>query len=151
MKTVINLPTADLLKVSAVHMDLDINGDQHDRLVMGSEQNFERVMLSVLDELMDEDAYSLPLAVNVSLFLAAKIQSLGYNWSIDWKCPNMIGTKNNPNKLVQCGHSNKFELNANELKWKDLPKNYKYPRRSFQAPDEKTYEVYNACISIAIS
>lgn len=134
MKTVVSLPTADLLPIKEVNIDLDLTAAQHERLLVGSPELFERVVASVMDELIEEDAYSLPLRVLISFFMMVKAHSISPDWTIEWVCQKH---KKENGQEVECGFTNKDTVSVGSLAWKLLEKGYVYPRVAIMYEDKK--------------
>jgi len=148
MKTVIPLPTGHLLPIQEVHGDLNLTGEQHDTLLMAGEELFERTMMSVIQENVDEDVYGLPLAVNGYLFNLMKINSITSQWTSTWTCARIIENPTNK-KRVQCSHQNKFTFNASGFEYREIPAKFKYPRYTWSDPEGKEISFYVKALSTA--
>jgi hypothetical protein len=77
MKTKFKLAGGPLSYLKEVTVDLELKGKHFDVLSQASDENYERAVLSVLADLMDEDPFQLTSTELYHIFLLVKLASLG--------------------------------------------------------------------------
>ena len=132
MKTKFQLASGPLSYLKEVTIDLEMKGKHFDQLVTADEDTYERVVLSILRDLMDEDPYQLTLPEMYHVFLMVKSTSLGHKISLNVRCHNVLrSVKDNVEIQRECGALNSFEYSLLESDVVYCPKDYKIPEIEF--------------------
>ena len=143
MKTNFQLATGPLSYLKEVNIDLELKGKHFDQLVVADEDTYERVVLSILSDLMDEDPNKLTLSEMYHLFLFVKVQSLNSKLSLSVRCHNILHAVKDLSEVQrECGALNSFEYSLLDSDIVYCPKNYKIPEISFMTEGKvQQYEV----------
>jgi hypothetical protein len=132
MKTKFQLATGPLSYLKEVTVDLELKGKHFDDLAVADEENYERVVCSVMKDLMDEDPFQLTYQELYHLFLLAKVTSLGPKLHISIKCKSVLHAHTlTGDQDRECGASNPFEYSLLESDIVYAPKDYKLPEITF--------------------
>jgi hypothetical protein len=129
MKTTFKLAGGPLSYLKEVTLDLELKGKHFDILSQANDENYERAVLSVLSDLMDEDPFQLTSTELYHVFLLVKIYSLGPKLSMNVSCRHTIKGDNGVNRV--CGHENAFEYSLLESDVIYAPEKYEIPEIEF--------------------
>lgn len=136
MRKLIKSPAPELSQLKEFNIDLDMNGKHYALLATSEGQIPEDVALSILRDLMEEDANKLTIAELRYLFIMVKINSLENDYKVKIGCTHTL--KNNKT----CGHVNTYSINLSDADLNRTPKNYKVPAIFFTIDKtEKEYKV----------
>ena len=135
MKKNIKLPAPPLSQLKEVNIDLDMTGRHYAWIATSGNAVPEDIALSILQDLMDEDANKLNIAELRYLFTLVKINSLEDDYTFTTKCTHMVKGK-------VCGCENTFDLHLSDADLHMTPNDYKVPEIQFRTKDtEQTYQV----------
>lgn len=135
MKKTIKLPAPQLSILKEVNIDLDMTGRHYALLASCEGQLPEDVALSILKDLVEEDATQLTLAEVRYLFMLVKINSLENNYSVNVIC-------NNEKNGKECGCVNHYDVFLSDADLNPTPQDYQIPVIKFRRDDtEKEYKV----------
>ena len=143
MKTPFQLATGPLSYLKEVTIDLELKGKHFDELLVADENTYERAVLSVLKDLMDEDPFQLTLREVYHLFTMVKISSLGTKLSLNVKCRHVLHDQT-PTGASQreCGALNPVEYSLVDSDVERAPADFKAPEITFNyGGSEQVYEV----------
>jgi hypothetical protein len=129
MKTKFKLAGGPLSYLKEVTLDLVLKGKHFEVLSQATDENYERAVLSVLADLMDEDPFQLTFTELYHVFLLVKIYSLGPKLDMNVTCRHIIKGAGGVDRV--CGHSNKFEYSLLDSDIIYAPKDYKIPEIEF--------------------
>jgi hypothetical protein len=133
MKTKFKLATGPISYLGEVTLDLELKGKHFDDLVMADAENYERVVCSVLKDLMDEDPFQLTYQELYHLFLLAKVTSLGPKLRVNIKCRSLLHTTTPAGvQDRECGASNPYEYSLLDSDIVYAPDDYKLPELEFR-------------------
>lgn len=136
MRKNIKLPAPQLSQLKEINLDLDMTGRHYSLLASCDGQLPEDVALSILKDLMEEDANKLTLAELRYLFMLVKINSLENEYIVNVTCSH----KNKNGE--ECGHVNEVKIFLSDADLNPTPSNYAPPRIKFRTKDtEKEYTV----------
>jgi len=136
MRRVIKLPAPQLSILKEVNIDLDMAGTHYAELASSENKVPEDVCLSILKDLMEEDANKLILSELRYLFILVKINSLEDHCRVSVVCKH----KNKNGEI--CGHENPFDFSLAEADLNPTPPDYKVPEIDFVINGtEKTYKI----------
>jgi len=132
MKTKFQLSSGPLSYLKEVNVDLELKGKHFDELVTASEDTYERVVLSILGDLMDEDPYQLTMSEMYHVFLLVKVTSLGKKLSLSVKCHSILHNKTDVGDVQrECGALNPMEYTLTDSDVIYCHKGYKIPELVF--------------------
>lgn len=132
MRRIIKLPASQLSALKEVNIDLDMTGRHYALLASCEGQLPEDVALSILKDLVEEDANLLTLAEERYLFTLVKINSLENDYTVDAECMH----KKKDGK--PCGNLIHVDLHLSDGDLNDTPSDYKPPKIIFKAGDKET-------------
>lgn len=136
MRKTIKSPTPQLSILKEINIDLDMTGRHYALLASCEGQLPEDVVLSILKDLVEEDANKLTLSELRYLFMLVKINSLENKYVISVEC-----THNKKDGGI-CGHKNKYEVFLSDADLNPTPADYEVPTILFKTTDsEKEYKV----------
>jgi len=136
MKKNIKLPAPQLSILKEVNIDLDMKGRHYAEIATSEGQIPEEVALSIVNDLMDEDANKLTLNELRYLFTMVKINSLENNYKVTIICTHI------KEDGKSCGHENVCDVRLSDADLKIPEKKYKPPVINFIYEDiEKEYTV----------
>lgn len=141
MRRTIKLPAAQLSQLKEVNIDLDMTGRHYALLSSCEGQLPEDVALSILKDLVEEDANLLNLSELRYLFTLVKINSLENDYTVTAEC--MHKKKNGES----CGNLIKVDLHLSDGDLNDTPSDYVPPKITFKVGNkeigftEKEYSV----------
>lgn len=136
MKRTIKLPAPQLSQLKEVNIDLCMTGRHFALLATCEGELPEDVALSILKDLMEEDASKLTLTELRYLFMLVKIHSLEGNYRVGAECTNYDDDGN------YCGHNNVVNVTLADSDLNPTPPNYKVPEITWRTKDtEKTYKI----------
>ncbi len=125
MKTLVKLPSGSKgYYPNGVNIDLEMTGDHHDKLLSGNSELYDRVIVSVLDSMMEEDAYKITMADMLYLFFMARAQSISPDYRTSWTCSADVVRGD---VKVSCNTPNSYHLNINELKINYMQDTFEFP------------------------
>lgn len=134
MRKIIKLPAPELSQLKQVDIDLDMSGRHYAQLATSEGQIAEDVALSILKDLITEDAGKLTIAELRYLFMLVKINALENSYVVPVAC-----THEKENGDV-CGCVNKFEIKLSDADLNRTPHKYKIPTIHFIDLDDKESE-----------
>lgn len=135
MRKTIMLPTPQLSYYKEVNVDLDMTGKHYLELAESAGKIPEEVALSIVKDLMEEDADKLTINDLRYIFTLIKINSLENDYKASIKC--MISRKSGI-----CGHVNTISIKLSDADLNSTSSDYKVPEIDFIIGDtEKTYKV----------
>jgi hypothetical protein len=136
MRKLIKFPAPELSQLKEVNIDLDMNGRHYALLATCEGQVPEDVVLSILKDLVEEDANKLTLSELRYLFMLVKINSMEGNYYLNIECTH----RNKKGEI--CGHDNKFQGVLADADLNPTPSGYKVPTITFVIGDtEKEYKI----------
>lgn len=136
MKKFIKLPAPQLSYLKEVNIDLEMKGRHYAILASCEGQLPEDVALSILKDLVEEDANKLTLAELRYLFMLVKINSLENKYGVDLQCQHTL--KNGKT----CNHVNHVDILLSDADLNPTPSDYEVPKIRFVKGDtEKEYSV----------
>ena len=136
MRKVIKLPAPQLSILKEVNIDLDMTGRHYAQLASSEGQIPEDVALSILKDLMEEDANKLTLAELRYLFILVKINSLENHCRVAVTCTHI----NSKGEI--CGYENPYDFFLSDADLNPTPPDYKVPTIIFNTKDtQKEYKV----------
>ena len=136
MRRNIKLPAPQLSQLKEVNIDLDMTGRHYALLASCEGQLPEDVALSILKDLVEEDANKLTLAELRYLFMLVKINSLENEYVVNVTCAHR---KENGE---ECGHINEVKIFLSDADLNPTPSDYRPPKIKFRTKDtEKEYTV----------
>ena len=140
MTKFIKLPAPMLSQLKEVNIDVDMKGRHYAEIATSDGQIPEEVALSILKDLMKEDANKLTLNELRYLFMLVKINSLENNYTATVICTHPKKGGKDPNK--NCGCENTIKIRLSDADLNIPPKNYKPPVIKFNFDGtEKEYSV----------
>lgn len=125
MKKNIKLPAPQLSVLKEVNLELDMTGRHYSTLATCQGQSPETVVLSILRDLLDEDANKLTMSELRYLFMLVKINNLENNF-------NAIVTCTHENDGKPCKHQNTFPIKLSDADLNPTPSDYKVPEIKFK-------------------
>ena len=135
MKRTIKLPAPQLSYLKEVNIDLDMTGRHYALLASCEGMLPEDVALSILKDLMEEDANKLTLPELRYLFMMVKINSLENKYGIDIQCQHIKGKG-------LCNAMNHVDILLSDADLNPTPSDYEPPKINFRRDDkEKEYTV----------
>lgn len=136
MRKTVKFPAPELSQLKEVNINLDMSGRHYAQLATSEGQIPEDVALSILKDLMEEDANLLTLSEMRYLFMLVKINSLENNYVATVSCTH------NKEDGTPCGAYNEVHIKLSDADLNPTPKGYKVPRLNFVADGtEKEYLV----------
>jgi hypothetical protein len=135
MKTKFRLAGGPLSYLKEVTVDLELKGRHFEDLSQADDNNYERAVISVLSELMDEDPFQLTMTELYHVFLLVKVSSLGPKLNMNVTCQHTVKGAHGVDRI--CGESNKFEYSLLDSDVIYAPKNYKIPEVEFSLGGRK--------------
>ena len=136
MRKTIKLPAPQLSQLQEVDIDLDMTGRHYALLATSEGAIPEDVALSILKDLMEQDANKLTISELRYLFMLVKINSLENNYTVELKCTH-DGKDGKP-----CGHINTLKFHLSDADLNRTPLKYKVPEIEFTIDKTtKTYKV----------
>lgn len=144
MRKTIKLPAPELSQLKEVDIDLDMTGRHYAQLATSEGQIAEDVALSILKDLIEQDANKLTEAELRYLFMLVKIHALENSYFVKVGCTHTL--KNGQT----CGYVNDFEVRLSDADLNKTPHNYKVPELEFVNLEdkEKTYKVMPPCMDM---
>ena len=141
MKTKFKLATGPLSYLKEVTIDLELKGKHFDSLLLADQGNYERAVLSVMTDLMDEDPFQLTMQELYHLFLLVKVTSLGHKLTLNVRCTHLLADPVGGSQRV-CGALNKLDYSLVDSDIVYAPENYKIPEIEFVSGGvSKLYEI----------
>ena len=129
------MPAPQLSYLKEVNIDLDMTGRHYALLAQAKGMLPEDVALSILKDLMEEDANKLTLPELRYLFMMVKINNLENDFFVDIKCEHIKGKKT-------CGCINHVKVQLQDSDLNPTPSDYEPPKIKFRRDDtEKEYTV----------
>jgi hypothetical protein len=135
MKTKFRLAGGPLSYLKDVTVDLELKGKHFEDLSQADDENYERAVLSVLTELMDEDPFQLTSTELYHVFLLVKVTSLGPRLDMTVNCQHTVRSSGGVERI--CGASNSIEYSLLESDIVYAPKDYKIPELDFELGGRK--------------
>jgi hypothetical protein len=131
MKKNIKLPAPMLSQLKEVNVDLDMRGRHYAEIATSDGQLPEEVALSIVNDLMDEDANKLTLNELRYIFMLIKINSLENDYKVTVTC-----THEKKDGSI-CGHENVKQIKLSDADLNFPKKNYQPPVIKFIYGEEK--------------
>ncbi len=136
MKKTIKMPAPQLSWLKEINIDLDMTGRHYALLASCEGRLPEEVALSILKDLVEEDANQLTLAELRYLFMLVKINNLENEYTVIATCQH---TKKDGTK---CNHDNKVKIFISDADLNPTPSDYEPPKIKFRRDNtEKEYIV----------
>ena len=127
-KTKFKLPTGSLSYLKEVTIDLELKARHYDDLVAADENSYERAVLAVLKDLMEEDPFQLTMQELYFLWLYVKVHSLGSKITTNVRCKHIIHDKHADR---ECGFLNTAEYSLLESDIVYAPSDFEIPTITF--------------------
>ncbi len=135
MKRTFKMPAPQLSYLKEVNIDLDMTGRHYALLARAKGMLPEDVALSILKDLMVEDANKLTLPELRYLFMMVKINNLENDYVVDIQCEHIKGKKT-------CGCINHVQVHLQDSDLNPTPSDYEPPKIKFRRDGtEKEYTV----------
>lgn len=131
MKTKFQLATGPLSYLKEVNIDLELKGKHFDDLTAADTNTYERAVLSVLKDLMDEDPFQLTMNEMYHLFTLVKVTSLGSKLTLNIKCHHVINDKVTGSQR-ECGVLTQTDYSLLDSDIIYAPADYKMPEIEFE-------------------
>lgn len=136
MTKYIKLPAPQLSQLKEVSIDLDMTGRHYALLASCEGQLPEDVATSILNDLMEQDAYKLTLAEVRYLFTLVKINSLENDYTVSLECPHKKADG------TECGCINTYTVSLSDGELHPTPSDYVPPTIEFNTKDgPRTFSV----------
>jgi hypothetical protein len=132
MRKTIRLPAPQLSQLKEVNIDLDMTGRHYALLAESEGQLPEDVALSILKDLIEEDANKLTLTELRYLFILVKINNLENDYTVTLTCQHT----NKKGKV--CGCINKMQVFLSDADLNDTPSDYVPPKILFRSGNKET-------------
>lgn len=136
MKRTIKSPAPQLSELKEFNIDLDMTGRHYAQLATSEGQIPEDVALSIIKDLLEEDASKLTIAELRYLFILVKINSLENNYNVTIGCTHEVNGK-------ECGCLNHVKVHLSDGDLNICPKNYKIPEIEFILDEKGTFKKYS--------
>ena len=127
-KTKFKLASGSLSYLKEVTIDLELKAKHYDDLVIADENSYERVVLAILKDLMDEDPFQLTLQELYHLWLYVKVSSLGKSITTNVRCKHIVHDKKGER---ECGCLNTVEYSLLDSDIIYAPKDFVIPEIEF--------------------
>lgn len=139
MRKIVKLPAPELSQLKEVNIDLDMSGRHYAQLATSEGQIPEDVAISILKDLVEEDAGKLTMAEVRYLFMLVKINSLENDYEVTVSCTH----EKKGGKLGElCGCLNQVKIRLSDADLNPTPRGYKVPEMEFcDGESERTYLV----------
>lgn len=124
MKQTIYMPAPELSTLKVVNIDPEMTGKHYCELASTEGEIPEVVALSIVNDLMDEDANKLTLSELRYLFTMVKIYSMENNYTVEFTCTHTVKGK-------VCGAVNSMKMSLSDADLNRTPKKYKVPTIDF--------------------
>lgn len=137
MRKHIKLPAPELSQLKEVDIELDMSGKHYAQLACSQGQIAEDVALSILKDLVEQDANKLTISELRYLFMLVKINAMDNAYIVPVMCTHI------KKDGTQCKHVTEYKVNLSDADLNRPPKNYKVPKIEFVIDDktQKTYKV----------
>ena len=147
MRKTIELPAPELSQLKRVDIDLDMTG-RHYALLATSEGNIpEELALSILKDLVVQDANKLTLAELRYLFMLVKINAMDNNYNAYVYCTHF-----NPKTKKDCNYKNEVQIRLSDADLNRTPHGYKVPEIEFVIDNtQQMYKVMPPTADMEIS
>jgi hypothetical protein len=130
MKTKFQLATGPLSYLKEITIDLELKGKHFDQLVTADAAVYERAVLSVLGDLMDEDPYQLTMQEMYHAFTLVKVSSFGSKVPLNIRCQHVV--RDGSGNQRECGCSNSVEYSLSDSDVVYASADYKMPEIDFE-------------------
>jgi len=138
-RTKFQLATGPLSYLKEVTIDLELKAKHYDELVAADENSYERAVLGVLKDLMDEDPFQLTMQELYHLWLYVKIKTLGSTISTNVRCRHVVHDQHGER---ECGFLNTAEYKLVDSDVVYAPSNFIIPEITFiQGGKGQVYEI----------
>ena len=136
MKKTIKMPAPQLSWLKEVNIDLDMTGRHYALLASCEGQLPEEVALSILKDLVEEDANQLTLAELRYLFMLVKIENLENEYTVTAIC------QHHKKDGTLCNHENHVKVFISDADLNPTSSDYEPPKIKFRRDNtEKEYSV----------
>jgi len=136
MKQTIKMPAPQLSYLKEVNIDLEMTGRHYALLASCEGQLPEDVALSILRDLVEEDATQLTLSELRYLFMLVKINSLENKYTVGFQCQHI------KEDGTICNHVNQIEIFLSDADLNPTPSDYEVPTIKFRRDEtEKEYRI----------
>jgi len=126
MKSLYKSPLGELSYLKEFHLDVEMLGEHFDALAKSSEENYEKTVVSILTDLLDEDANMLTLQEMTYLFLLVRIHSLSNNLTEEVECTNTVLKQTEfGTRRERCGAKNLIDIRLSDADLNYIPEDYK--------------------------
>ena len=121
MRKTIKMPAPELSQLKQVDIELDMTGRHYVQLATSQGEIAEDVALSILKDLVEQDANKLTLSELRYLFMLVKIHAMDNNYTVPVKCTH---TKKDGKP---CNHVTNYVVHVSDADLNRTPHNYKVP------------------------
>ena len=136
MRKTFKMPAPQLSYLKEVNVDLDMTGRHYALLATSEGQLPEAVALSIVKDLMEENANLLTMAELRYIFMQIKINSLENKYVVTVECPH-----DKPDGK-KCGCNNDVVIYLSDADLNPTPSDYEPPKIIFRRDDtEKEYTI----------
>lgn len=136
MRKTLTSPAPQLSQLKTFNIDLDMTGRHYALLASCEGQVPEDVALSILKDLLEEDANKLTIQELRYLFMMVKINSMENEYPVFVTCSH-TNADGKP-----CGYQNKYKVYLSDADLNRTPNDYKVPTITFRTEEtEKEYSV----------
>lgn len=122
MKKTIKLPAPQLSQLKEVSMEMDMSGRHYVQLATSQGQIAEDVALSILKDLIEQDANKLTLSELRYLFMLVKIHAMDNEYKVPVRCTH-VKKDGKP-----CNHVTEYIVHISDADLNRPPHNYKPPK-----------------------
>lgn len=134
MRKTLTSPAPQLSQLKTFNIDLDMTGRHYALLASCEGQVPEEVALSILKDLLEEDANKLTLAELRYLFMMVKINSMENEYTVFVTCTH------NKEDGTPCKHESKYKVHLSDNDLNKTPNDYKVPTIIWRTEEaEKEY------------
>ena len=134
MRKTIKLPAPELSQLKQVDIELDMSGRHYAQLAVFQGEISEDVALSILKDLIEQDANKLTIAELRYLWMLVKIHALDNDYTVKVKCTHY------KKDGKPCGHITEYHVKLSDADLNHTPKNYKVPTIKFIVDDKTEKE-----------
>lgn len=145
-KALFQLAGGPLSFLKEIHLDLQLKGKHLEPLTYATEDSFDKTVVSVLNDLMEENAEDLNLQEIYHVWALVKCASLGPSLSIRAHCNKKVRVENSQRQIVErnCEGLIESSFSVAEADVVRVPGNYKIPTITLplgEGGTEVTYEI----------
>jgi hypothetical protein len=128
MKQIFESPLGNLSYVKTLHLDPEMKGGQFDLIALCDNESYEKNVLAILKDLMEEDPYKLTMSELYYAFTFVKMSTFGPLLSVDITCKNKVWRDTVAGKVeTVCNGKNRFQVSLTEGDVVRLPSSFVQP------------------------